>query len=342
MHQPILTNENLEKIRSISDIGDHFKSLTLDTTWPAEAGSAGMDGAIAALSAKAETAVREGINIIILSDRRSGADRIPIPSLLACAAVHHHLIRQGLRTSVGIVVELAEPREVHHFACLAGYGAEAINPYLAFETLTAMKGDLAQKLEDKELIKRYIKSIDKGLLKVMSKMGISTYQSYCGAQIFDAIGLRSDFVAKYFTGTATRIEGVGLAEIAADTVRRHQDAFGESPIYRSMLDVGGEYAFRVRGEGHVWTAATVSTLQHAVRGNSQEKYRQFARLINDQSAICLPSAACSASSRPRKTAASRCRSKRSSRPRTSSSVSRPAPCRTARSRARPIPRSPSP
>jgi len=287
VHQPILTNANLEKIRSISDIGDHFKSLTLDTTWPAEAGSAGMEGAIAALGAKAEAAVRDGINIIILSDRRAGADRVPIPSLLACAAVHHHLIREGLRTSVGIVVESAEPREIHHFACLAGYGAEAINPYLAFETLAAMKNELPQRLDEKEIIKRYVKSIDKGLLKVMSKMGISTYQSYCGAQIFDAIGLKSDFVAKYFTGTATRIEGVGLTEIAEETVRRHRDAFGDAPIYRSMLDVGGEYAFRVRGEDHVWNAATVAALQHAVRGNSYDQYRQFARIINDQSAHLL-------------------------------------------------------
>jgi glutamate synthase (NADPH/NADH) large chain len=285
VHQPILTNANLEKIRSISEVAEsHFKSLTLDTTWPAETGSAGMEAAIDALSREAEAAVKDGINIIILSDRRAGADRIQIPSLLACAAVHHHLIREGLRTSVGIVVESGDPREVHHFACLAGYGAEAINPYLAFETLVAMKGELPQKLDDKEIIKRYIKSIDKGLLKVMSKMGISTYQSYCGAQIFDAIGLKSDFVAKYFTGTATRIEGVGLAEIAEEAVRRHGDAFSDSPVYRTMLDVGGEYAFRVRGEEHVWNAATVSALQHAVRGNSYEKYRQFAGVINDQSA----------------------------------------------------------
>jgi glutamate synthase (NADPH/NADH) large chain len=285
VHQPILTNANLEKIRSISEVAEsHFKSLTLDTTWPAEAGSAGMEAAIGALCREAEAAVKDGINIIILSDRRAGADRIHIPSLLACAAVHHHLIREGLRTSVGIVVESGDPREVHHFACLAGYGAEAINPYLAFETLVAMKGELPQKLDDKEIIKRYIKSIDKGLLKVMSKMGISTYQSYCGAQIFDAIGLKSEFVAKYFTGTATRIEGVGLAEIAEEAVRRHRDAFSDSPVYRTMLDVGGEYAFRVRGEDHVWNAATVSALQHAVRGNSYEKYRQFAHSINDQSA----------------------------------------------------------
>ncbi|MGA8947355.1 MAG: glutamate synthase large subunit, partial [Pseudolabrys sp.] len=224
-----------------------------------------------------------GCNIIILSDRKASADRIPIPSLLACAAVHHHLIRSGLRTSVGMVLETAEPREVHHFACLAGYGAEAINPYLAFETLIAMKDDLPQKLEEKEIIKRYIKSIDKGLLKVMSKMGISTYQSYCGAQIFDAVGLRQHFVDKYFTGTHTRIEGVGLAEIAEETVRRHRAAFSDSPIYRTMLDVGGDYAVRVRGEDHVWTTETVAGLQHAVRGNSQEHYNAFAKIVNEQS-----------------------------------------------------------
>ena len=284
VHQPILTNANLEKIRAIAEVGhDHFKSITLDTTWPAETGAPGMEDAISALCSQADAAVRDGINIIILSDRRAGADRIPIPSLLACAAVHHHLIRVGLRTSVGLVVESGEPREVHHFACLAGYGAEAINPYLAFETIVAMKDQLPQKLDDKEIIKRYIKSIDKGLLKVMSKMGISTYQSYCGAQIFDAVGLRTEFVAKYFTGTATRIEGVGVDEIAEETVRRHRDAFSDAPIYRAMLDVGGEYAFRVRGEDHVWNAATVSALQHAVRGNSREKYRQYAEIINEQS-----------------------------------------------------------
>ena len=286
VRQPILTNEDLEKIRSISEVADnHFKSVTLDTTWDAERGAAGLAPALDALCAQAEQAVRAGINIIILSDRKAGTDRVPMPSLLACAAVHHHLIRQGLRTSVGLVVESAEPREVHHFGCLAGYGAEAINPYLAFETLVSMHTDAPQKLDKKELVKRYIKSIDKGLLKVMSKMGISTYQSYCGAQIFDAVGLKAEFVNKYFTGTATRIEGAGLSQIAEESVRRHRDAFGDAPIYRTMLDVGGEYAVRVRGEDHVWNATTVSTLQHAVRGNSREKYRAFAKILNEQDTL---------------------------------------------------------
>src|SRR6516164_6271441 len=284
VRQPILTDTDLEKIRSISEVGDsHFKSRTLDTTFHAGLGAAGMDQVLDELCARAESAVREGVNIIILSDRMVGTDRIPIPSLLACAAVHHHLIRTGLRTSVGIVVESGEPREVHHFACLAGYGAEAINPYLAFETIVAMKDRLPVALDDHEIVKRYIKSIGKGLLKVMSKMGISTYQSYCGAQIFDAVGLKVDFVAKFFAGTHTRIEGAGLAEIAEETVRRHTDAFGDALVYKSALDVGGEYAYRTRGEDHAWTAESVSTLQHAVRGNSLERYRAFAKILNEQS-----------------------------------------------------------
>jgi glutamate synthase (NADPH/NADH) large chain len=283
VRQPILTNEDFEKIRSIETMsGDHFKSRTLDITFPAEHGADGMAWALDALCELAEEEVRSGCNIIILSDRKAGAERVPIPSLLACATVHHHLIRKGLRTSVGMVLETGEPREVHHFACLAGYGAEAINPYLAFETLIAGKNDLPQKLDDKEVVKRYTKAINKGLLKVMSKMGISTYQSYCGAQIFDAVGLKQDFVDQYFTGTHTRIEGVGLAEIAEETVRRHRDAFSDAPIYKSMLDVGGDYAVRVRGEDHVWTAQTVSNLQHAVRGNSQDHYRAYAQLVNEQ------------------------------------------------------------
>src|SRR6187200_2774800 len=284
VRQPILTDADLEKIRSISDVADtHFKSRTLDTTFHAGFGAAGLEQVLDELCARAEAAVREGVNIIILSDRMAGSDRIPIPSLLACAAVHHHLIRTGLRTSVGLVVESGEPREVHHFACLAGYGAEAINPYLAFETIIAMKEKLPGSLDDYEIVKRYIKSIGKGLLKVMSKMGISTYQSYCGAQIFDAVGLKADFVAKYFAGTHTRIEGVGLGEIAEETARRHNDAFGEAEVYKTALDVGGEYAYRTRGEDHAWTAESVSTLQHAVRGNSLERYKAFAKILNEQS-----------------------------------------------------------
>jgi len=284
VRQPILTNEDLEKIRSIGDLDDNpFESKTLDITYAADRGANGMAHALNHLCERAEEVVRGGINIIILSDRAVGPDRVPIPALLATAAVHHHLIRAGLRTSVGLVVETGEAREVHHFCCLAGYGAEAINPYLAFETLLAMRRELDEELSDKEIVKRYIKAVDKGILKVMSKMGISTYQSYCGAQIFDAVGLSSPFVDKYFTGTATTIEGAGLPEIAVETVRRHRAAFGDAPVLADSLEVGGDYQFRLRGEDHVWTAATVRDLQHAVRGNSYDTYREFAKKVNDQS-----------------------------------------------------------
>ncbi len=281
---PILTNKNLERIRSIGDIADNqFRTVTLDITYGADHGAAGMSAALGRLCKLAEAAVREGENIIILSDRATGPERIPIPSLLATSAVHHHLIRCGLRTSVGLVVETGEAHEVNQFATLAGYGAEAINPYLAFETIEAMVPEIDEEVTAEEAIKRYIKAVDKGILKVMSKMGISTYQSYCGAQIFDAVGLRSDFVAKYFTGTNSQIEGVGLEEIARETVERHRLAFSDAPVLRTMLEVGGEYAFRVRGEAHMWRPDVVADLQHAVRGELPEKYRSFAKQINEQS-----------------------------------------------------------
>ncbi len=285
VRQPILTNADLEKIRAIGDIADNaFQTKTLDITYSADKGATGMEFAIHRLCERAEKAVLDGYNIIILSDRLVTANRVAIPALLATAAVHHHLIRRGLRTSVGIVVETGEAREVHHFCVLAGYGAEAINPYLAFKTLLNQHaaGAFPDVVDETEVVKRYIKSIGKGLLKVMSKMGISTYQSYCGAQIFDAVGLSSAFVMEFFTGTATTVEGVGLKEIAEETVRRHNDAFGESPVLRTALDVGGEYAQRMRGEAHAWTSPVVSSLQHAVRGNLPDEYRNFARTINEQ------------------------------------------------------------
>ena len=286
VRQPILTNGDLEKIRSIGHVEDRFDTKTLDVTYEAEKGAAGMPAALERLCDRAEAAVAGGYNIIILSDRQVGPDRIAIPSLLATAAVHHHLIRKGLRTSVGLVVESAEPREVHHFCCLAGYGAEAINPYLAFDTLLDMhkRGEMPKEVDAYEVVSRYIKSIGKGILKVMSKMGISTYQSYCGAQIFDAVGLSSAFVDKYFTGTATMIEGVGLEEIAEETVRRHTSAFGNDPVLRSALEFGGEYALRLRGESHVWSSETVSTLQHAVRKGSFETFGEYSKLVNREMA----------------------------------------------------------
>jgi glutamate synthase (NADPH/NADH) large chain len=289
---PILINDELERIRQIGDIKSNpFNAETIDITYPAETGAGGMRAALNRICREAQLSISLGHNIIILSDRMVGPDRIPIPSLLATSAVHHHLIRKGLRTSVGLVVETGEAHEVHQFATLAGYGAEAINPYLAFETLEQLLPQLDEQLNAKEAVKRYIKAIDKGLLKVMSKMGISTYQSYCGAQIFDAVGLKSDFVGKYFTGTHSQVEGVGLEEIAAETAERHRLAFGDVPTLAGALDVGGEYAFRLRGEAHMWRPTVVADLQHAVRGTPvadamsgklPQKYRDYARQINEQ------------------------------------------------------------
>ncbi|WP_150286203.1 glutamate synthase large subunit [Rhabdaerophilum calidifontis] len=284
VRQPILTNEDLEKIRCIGHFEDRFDTKTLDITYPVAQGAKGMEGAIALLCDRAEAAVHGGYNIIILSDRMVGPDRIPVPALLATAAVHYHLIRKGLRTSVGLVVETGEAREVHHFACLAGFGAEAINPYLAFETLVAMKSDMEfpEEVDEAEIVKRYIKAVDKGLLKVMSKMGISTYQSYCGAQIFDAVGLSQDFIDRFFFGTATTIGGAGLDEIAEESVRRHRAAFGASPVLKRHLDVGGEYNLRQRGEDHVWTSDSVADLQHAVRLNARDRFTAYSRRIDEQ------------------------------------------------------------
>ncbi|ABD27611.1 glutamate synthase (NADH) large subunit [Novosphingobium aromaticivorans DSM 12444] len=282
--QPILTNDEIAKIRSVEAALDGaFRTATIDTTWDANAGADGLEMAIKEMCWAATEAVLADKNILILSDRAQNENRIPMPALLATAAVHHHLVRQGLRMQTGLVVETGEAREVHHFCVLAGYGAEAINPYLAFETLEAIRVDKELPLTTKEVQKNYIKAIGKGILKVMSKMGISTYQSYCGAQIFDAVGLSTDFVNAYFTGTATTIEGVGLKEIAEETVRRHATAYGDNPIYKKMLDVGGMYQLRLRGEEHAWTASNIANLQHAVRGNMPEKYKEFAQSINDQS-----------------------------------------------------------
>ena len=280
---PILSNVDLERIRRIENHVDHaFRTYTLDITYPAAAAATGMEDALDRLFVAAADAVEDGYNIIILSDRAIAADRIAIPALLATAGVHHHLIREGLRTSVGLVVETGEARQVHDFCLLAGYGAEAINPYLAFETLSNLRSELSTEVTEAELHKRYMKAVSKGILKVMSKMGISTYQSYCGAQIFDAIGLSRSFVAEYFSGTKTPVEGVGLDEIAEETVRRHRLAFGEAPILRNALDVGGEIQYRLRGEEHTWTPETIALLQHSARAGDYGKFKAYTRKINDQ------------------------------------------------------------
>ncbi len=282
--QPILSNSDLAKIRSVEEALDGaFRTSTIDITWEASSGADGLELAIKEMCWSATEAVLADKNILILSDRAQGPDRIAMPALLATAAVHQHLVRQGLRMQTGLVVETGEAREVHHFCALAGYGAEAVNPYVAFETLENIRIHQALDLTSKEVQKNYIKAVGKGILKVMSKMGISTYQSYCGAQIFDAVGLSSPFIKAYFTGTATTIEGIGLAEVAHETVRRHSEAYGSNPIYRNMLDVGGHYGYRIRGEEHAWTPANVANLQHAVRGNDPKNYAEFAKSINEQS-----------------------------------------------------------
>ncbi len=285
--QPILTNQDLEKIRRIeARTGGVFKTKTLTLCFPSDLGSQGMEGALDKLCLAAKQAVLDGNNILALSDRDLDAAHVAIPALLATSAVHHYLTLEGLRTKVGLVIETGEAREVHHFALLAAYGAEAINPYLALDTLSGLCADIAD-LSEYEAQKRYVKAVSKGLLKVMSKMGISTYQSYCGAQIFNAIGLSEPFLDRYFTGTTSTTEGAGLTEISEETVRRHRLAFGNAPLYRNALDIGGEYAYRIRGEAHTWTPATISTLQHATRTNSPDLYADFCRLIDEQNESLL-------------------------------------------------------
>jgi len=283
VRQPVLSNVDLEKIRHIDTANGSFQSVTLSMCYPASDGAAGMEAALERLCNEAQKSVLEGHNILILSDRSIDKDHVAIPSLLATAAVHHHLIREGLRTESGLVVETGEARQVHDFCLLAGYGAEAVNPYLAFDTITDARAQLPDDLTLTEAHTRYVKAIDKGILKVMSKMGISTYQSYCGAQIFDAIGLRNEFIEAYFTNTASAIEGIGIEEVAQETVTRHELAYGDSPILDDALDVGGELAYRIRGEEHMWNPETIAKLQHSARGNSQDTYNEYAAAMNDHS-----------------------------------------------------------
>ncbi|HEU0234741.1 MAG TPA: glutamate synthase large subunit [Gallionella sp.] len=283
VHQPVLSKEDFAKLCDIGKLTQgRYKSLVLDITYPVIQGAKGCEAAIKALCAATDKAVADGYNVLILSDRAVSSKRVAIHALLACAAVHHHLIREGLRNNAGLVVDTGSAREVHHFALLAGYGAEAICPWLAFETVDSMVGSLHEGLTGKEANKRFMKAINKGLLKVMSKMGISTYQSYCGAQIFEAIGLNAEFVEKYFTGTATQIEGISLHEVAEEAVRTHQSAFGDDPVLANALEAGGEYAWRVRGEEHMWTPDSIAKLQNATRTNNFATFKEYAKLINDQ------------------------------------------------------------
>ncbi len=282
VHQPVLSNEDIARLRNIDQLTQgRYRSQVLDITYPAFEAAAACEVYVNALCTAADKAVADGYNVLILSDRAMSAERVAIPALVACSRVHQHLVRAGLRTSTGLVVDTGSAREVHHFALLAGFGAEAICPWLAFETITTMS--LPKDLAPADARKRFIKAIDKGLMKVMSKMGISTYQSYCGAQIFEAIGLNAAFVAQYFTGTATQIEGIGLIEIAEEALRTHKEAFGNNPVLANALDAGGEFAYRVRGEEHMWTPDSIAKLQMATRTNNAATYKEYAQLINEQS-----------------------------------------------------------
>ncbi len=281
VHQPVLSNADMAKLRSIDQYTQgRYRSLVLDMSYPAVQGAAGCEAAVQALCLAADRAVAEGYNVLILSDRAVSALQVPIPALVACSKVHHHLVKGGLRTSTGLVIETGSAREVHHFALLAGYGAEAVCPWLAYETISEMSQ--AAQTDAKKSQMRFIKAINKGLMKVMSKMGISTYQSYCGAQIFEAIGLNAEFVKNYFAGTATQIEGIGLKEVAEEAVRTHLGAYGTDPVLSNALDAGGEYAWRIRGEEHMWVPDSITKLQNATRTNNAATFKEYSRLIDDQ------------------------------------------------------------
>jgi len=280
--QPVLDFKDMAKIRSIERYASgKFRSYELHICYPLAWGKEGVEARLASLCAQAVDAVKAGYNILIVTDRSVDAEHVSIPALLATSAIHQHLIGAGLRTSTGLVVETGSAREVHHFALLAGYGAEAIHPYLALETLRSLHH--ASEADTDKAIANYIKAVGKGLNKVMSKMGISTYMSYCGAQIFEAVGLASDLVAKYFRGTASNVGGIGLFEVMEEAVRTHRTAFSDDPVLAGMLDAGGDYQWRVRGEEHMWTPDAIARLQHSTRANSYQTYKEYAQIINDQS-----------------------------------------------------------
>ena len=276
--QPVLDFYEMEKIRHIERYtGGKFKACELDVTYPVVWGKEAIEARLASLAAQAEDAVRSGYSIIVISDRLVDRERVAIPALLALSAIHQHLVTRGLRTSTGLVVETGSAREVHHFALLGAYGAEAVHPYLALETILSFSS------EKTKAIKNYVKAVGKGLKKVMSKMGISTYMSYTGAQQFEAVGLAKSLVDKYFTGTASNVEGIDLFDVAEEAIYAHLAAFeSRDPVLAAMLDAGGEYAWRVRGEDHTWTPDAIAKLQHASRENSFQTYKEYAALINDQ------------------------------------------------------------
>ncbi|MFO1529668.1 MAG: glutamate synthase large subunit [Kiritimatiellia bacterium] len=289
LKHPILLNSRLQQIRECTEPG--VKASTLQMQFNIEEGGAGLRAGLAALCGAAEEALHRGTSILILSDRNVDPRRAPIPALLATSAVHHHLIRKGLRSRCGLVIETAEAREVHHFACLLGYGAGAVNPYLAFETINQMVRDRlymdtehSKEIGTDKAIANYIKAVEKGVVKVMSKMGVSTLQSYRGAQIFEAIGLNQDVIEHYFTGTPSRISGAGLDELAREIQMRHDRAYPSVHVPENLdLDVGGVYQWRRRGEHHLLSPLVIATLQRSARISDRAGFRQFSDMVNDQS-----------------------------------------------------------
>ncbi|MBE9181535.1 glutamate synthase large subunit [Oculatella sp. LEGE 06141] len=278
---PILTNEELAKLKSVSE--GNFKSITLPILFHPKEGVKGLETVMEQIFTQADRAIADGVSILILSDRNVDQENAPIPALLAVSGLHHHLIREGTRTRVGIVLESGEPREVHHYALLMGYGCGAINPYLAFETIDDMIQDgLLVNVDTKTACKNYIKAATKGVIKVASKIGISTLQSYRGAQVFEAIGLNRTVVDRYFTWTTSRIAGVGLEVLAQEAILRHRHAFPERQVNGHTLDVGGEYQWRKEGEAHLFSPQTIHTLQRAVRSGQYDLYQTYAALVNEQ------------------------------------------------------------
>ncbi len=282
LKSPILGNDEFLKLKHLDLPG--FKSITLPMVFPVKDGAAGLEKAMADLCDSANKAAKDGFNVVVLSDRSVDKDHAPIPSLMAVAGVHHHLIRQGTRMQVGLVLESGEPREVHHFSLLIGYGCGAINPYMAFESLEEMiRQGLLKDIDHATACKNYLKAAAKGVVKVISKMGISTIQSYWGAQIFEAVGLKKEFVDRYFTWTPTRVEGVGLEEITREVLLRHRRAFPDRPVDGHVLDSGGQYQWREDGEYHLFNPETVHKLQTAVRSGSYKTFKEYTGLVNDQS-----------------------------------------------------------
>ena len=282
---PVLTNAELEKLRDVGATVSDMKAVTLPMLFNVSEGEAGLEKALENLCERAAREVKDGATIVILSDRGVDAERGPIPALLATAAVHHHLIREGTRTQAGLVIETGEAREVHHFCLLIGFGAGAINPYLAFETIADLHRDglLPRDLSLEKAYNNYIKAANKGIIKVASKMGISTVQSYRGAQIFEAIGLSKAVVDKYFTNTASRINGIGLDILARESLERHRKGFPPVSVDPHTLDLGGQYQWRKGAEFHMWNPDTIAKLQHATRISSFATFQEYSKLVNDES-----------------------------------------------------------